>query len=64
MSGWRDVPISPPPGIEIIDKLVDHYEPTERERLERRRREFIKANPDDPVVKAYLEEKAKADGKG
>jgi hypothetical protein len=59
MSGWgwrKEQPIGPPPGIELIDKLVDHFEPTE---LEKRRREFIKANPDDPVVKAYLAEKAK-----
>ena len=56
-SGWRNlVPIAPPPGVSIIDPLVDHFEPTE---LERRRREFIKANPDDPLVKAYLAEKEK-----
>ena len=59
-SGWRNlVPITPPPGIGLIDKIVNALEPTE---LERRRREFIAAHPDDPVVKAYLEEKAKGDG--
>jgi hypothetical protein len=55
--GWRkEIPIAPPPGIGLIDNIVNALEPTE---LEKRRREFIKANPDDPVVKAYLEEKAK-----
>jgi hypothetical protein len=46
----------PPPGIDLIDRLVNALEPTE---LVRRRREFIRANPDHPLVKAYLAEKAK-----
>jgi hypothetical protein len=48
----------PPPGIGLIDRIVNALEPTE---LERRRREFIANNPDDPVVKAYLAEKARKD---
>ena len=56
--GWiKEVPIGPPEGIGLIDQIVNALEPTE---LVRRRREFIAANPDDPLVKAYLEEKAKA----
>jgi hypothetical protein len=60
--GWRkEQPIGPPPGIGLIDKLVDHFEPTE---LERRRREFIAANPDDPVVKASLRRRPRDEGCG
>jgi hypothetical protein len=50
-----------PPGIRLIDRIVNALEPFE---LARRRREFIAAHPDDPLVKAYLEEKAKANASG
>jgi hypothetical protein len=50
----------PPPGIRWVDAIANALEPTE---LVRRRREFIAANPNDPVVKAYLAEKAKNEEK-
>jgi hypothetical protein len=62
MSGWgwrKEIPIGPPDGVALVDAIANALEPTE---LVRRRREFIAANPDDPLVKAYLEEKAKKDG--
>ena len=57
----------PPPGIAIIDRLVDHYEPTERQRQRRVALKFIADNPNHPAVLAYKAELAKLEkehGKG
>jgi hypothetical protein len=62
MSNWgwrREIPIAPPEGIGIIDKLVDHFEPTERERQRRAALKFIADNPNHPAVLAYKAELAK-----
>jgi hypothetical protein len=64
--GWREIPIGPPPGIALIDKLVDHFEPTPQELKRRAALKFIADNPNHPAVLAYkaalaAEEKAKAD---
>jgi len=64
---WRDVPIGPPPGIGIIDKLVDHFEPTPKELQRRAALKFIADNPNHPAVLAYKAELAqleKEHGKG
>ena len=66
--GWRrEIPITPPEGIGIIDKLVNHFEPTERELKRRAALKFIAENPDHPAVLAYKAELAqleKEHGKG
>jgi len=61
--GWRkEVPITPPPGVSIIDRLVDHYEPlTELERQRRAALKFIADNPDHPLVVEYREALARAE---
>jgi len=43
----------PPPGIALIDKLANHFEPTERERQRRAAMKFIAENPDHPLVVEY-----------
>jgi hypothetical protein len=48
----------PPPGIALIDRLVNHFEPTELERKRRAARKFIADNPNHPDVLAYKAELA------
>jgi hypothetical protein len=50
----------PPPGIGIIDKLVDHFEPTARELQRRAAMKFIADNPNHPLVVEYQKALAKA----
>jgi hypothetical protein len=56
----------PPPGIALIDKIVNALEPTERERQRRAALKFIAENPDHPLVveyqKALAKVKAEKDG--
>ena len=49
----------PPPGIALIDKLANHFEPTERERQRRAAMKFIAENPDHELVKTYKADLAK-----
>ena len=57
--GWRkEQPIGPPPGIGLIDKLVDHFEPTAQELKRRAALKFIADNPNHPAVLAYKAELA------
>jgi hypothetical protein len=51
----------PPPGIRWVDAIANALEPTE---LEKRRREFIAANPDHPLVLAVMKEREERGGKG
>ena len=62
---WREVPIAPPEGIGLIDKIVNALEPTELERRRRAALKFIADNPAHPLVKEYKAAlvKAEADGK-
>jgi hypothetical protein len=49
----------PPPGIALIDRIVNALEPTELERRRRAAMKFIADNPDHPLVKAYKADLAK-----
>ena len=57
----------PPPGIALIDRIVNALEPTELEKRRRAALKFIADNPDHPLVKAYKADLARAEeehGKG
>ena len=59
--GWsKEIPIGPPEGIGIIDKLVDHFEPTPQELKRRAALKFIADNPTHPLVVEYHKALAKA----